>query len=66
MRDEEIAMQLTMKAMETELIKHGRPEENANDKIEICNQFNRKQVCEFYKELLKVINPAYYEERDKG
>lgn len=65
MRDEEIAMQLTMKAMETDLISRGRPKENANDKIEICNQFNSKQVREFYKEMLKMINPAYYEEQDK-
>lgn len=59
MTDKEIAMQITLKAMDTGFIKPGKSETNHNEHIEACNDFCVKEVCDFYKAVLETINSPY-------
>lgn len=52
MNAHEIALQLTLKAMETGLIVANR---HANDSTEAKNEFNRRQVSEFYASMVDTI-----------
>lgn len=56
MTDKEIAMQITLKAMDTGFIRPGKPEANHNENVEACNDFSVKEVCDFYKAVLETIN----------
>ncbi len=55
MSDKEIAMQITLKAMETGFIKAGKPEAHHNENYDISNDFSVKQVCEFYETVLEAV-----------
>lgn len=59
MTDKEIAMQITLKAMDTGFIRPGKPGANDNENYEVCNDFSVKQVCDFYTAVLETINPSY-------
>lgn len=57
MNNTEIALQLTLKAMEERYIT--RKSENfcnGPDPIEASNQFSAKQICDFYVETLHRLN----------
>lgn len=56
MNSHEIALQLTLKAMETGYIV---AERHTGDKIEANNEFNRKQVSEFFKAMLDTADSCY-------
>ena len=51
----EMALQLTLKAMETNLIVANRTN---SDSVEVKNEFNRKQVSDFYKSMVETIENA--------
>ena len=57
MNNTEIALQLTLKAMEESYIT--RKSENfcdGPDPIETANQFSAKQICDFYAKTLRRLN----------
>ncbi len=51
----EMALQLTLKAMETGFIVANRTN---SDSVEVKNEFNRKQVSDFYKSMVETIENA--------
>ncbi len=59
MTDKEIAMQITLKAMETGYIKPGKFDVNQKNGYETFNDFSVTQVCKFYEAVLETVNPAY-------
>lgn len=59
MNEQEIAMQITLKAMETGFIKPGKFDVNKDNSYETFNDFSTAQICKFYETVLETVNPAY-------
>lgn len=56
MNDKEIAMQLTLKAMESNLLRSFRP--TSDDTAQSFNQSNAQLVCEFYSAIFEAVSHA--------
>lgn len=53
MSDKEIAMQITMKALETHAI--SLDSTARSELMEKVNEFNKKAICEFYKTIFETV-----------
>ena len=62
MSDKEIAMQLTLKAMETGVIIHyAVNNSSSNENVESTNEKNSRFVCDFYKAMFETISSVKHE-----
>lgn len=62
MNDKEIAMQLTLKAMETgAIIRFVANRDASNESVESANEKNSRFVCDFYKAMLETISSVTHE-----
>ena len=59
MSDKEIAMQITLKAMDQMAIRFSK---SSNDKTETCNQKYAEQICTFYKEIFDTVSSVTVEQ----
>ncbi len=53
MNDKEIAMQITLKAMDQTAIRYAK---SSSDSCEACNEKYAQQVCAFYKTIFETVS----------